>query len=213
MRFLILIVFSFPISCSTKEDLDKDIYYVIKPADTVKVVRVFDTTEPKPGDPPTLQPPPPPPPTMFYGHHNFVLLDSRIFYHDNYLWHRCGTGIDWTKPPRLFLTSDSLTEIKLTDLEDFLKSNIPDSTTKGDLTTANISSSTDTIKNQAFEIITSYFKSKNITHYGIRNWTEEEKFALTSKIENKKYDPKITKYKIGFDENEFRFDSLEIYRE
>ncbi len=35
--------------------------------------------------------------------------------------------------------------------------------------------------------------------YNIRNWTEEEQFVTTAKIENRKYDPNSIDWKIGFD--------------
>jgi hypothetical protein len=131
-----------------------------------------------------------------------------VFYHNNYLWHRCGTSIDWTKPPRVYLTADSLTEINIDELEKFLTENILDSMTNGDRTFASISSIKDTIRNNSFKVITDYLKSKNINSYNIRSCTEEEQFSLNSKLENKKYDPKTAIYKIGFDEDEYRWDKL-----
>jgi hypothetical protein len=183
LTFITILFFS----CSTKTDKQDEIYFVIKhPDKTVK-----DT-----GD----IPPPPLPPMMFYGRHNFILADTnRIFYHDNYAFYSCGTGIDFSKPPKLFLSTDSLIEIKIDVLNSFLQKNLPDSMVNDKWVTANISSHTDTIKSKSFKIITDYFKVKNIRRYGIRNWTEEEKFAVTAKIGNKFYDPKSSEFIIGLD--------------
>ena len=67
---------------------------------------------------------------------------------------------------------------------------------------ATISSPTDTIKNRAYQIITDFFKSKKFIHpqysrlekdstirYNVRNWTEEEQYVITAKINKTKYDP------------------------
>jgi len=185
MKFIILIIFTTLFSCSTDKDNSVDFYYVIKHIDTTR-----QNNEDKFA--------PPPPPIMFYGQHNFILLNSQIFYHNNNIIRSCGYGLDLTKPPRLYITPDKLTEIKPSELSMFLKTNIPDSLVNGDNVSAIISSPTDTIKNSSFNIIKEYFVKKNIMH-GIRNLTEEENFALDAKIKNKKYDPQKQNFKIGFD--------------
>ena len=185
MRFLILIIFALLLSCSTTKDNSVDFYYVVKHIDTTR-----QNNEDKFA--------PPPPPIMFYGHHNFILLNSQIFYHNNNVIRSCGVGLDLTKPPRLFLTPEKLTEIKMTELSNFLKINIPDSLVNGDNESAIISSPTDTIRNSAFNIIKEYFVKKNIMH-GIRNLTEEENFVLNAKTRNEKYNPENQKFIIGFD--------------
>ena len=132
---------------------------------------------------------------MFYGEHNFILLNSQIFYHKTNKIRRCGFGIDYTKPPRLYITPDSLTEINFSELEWFLKTNIPDSLINGDFVSAIISSPTDTIRNPAFNIIKGYFVVKNLKH-GIRNSTEEENFVLNAKIKKEKYNPQNKNFKM-----------------
>jgi len=187
--FLAFILILIATSCSTKKGLDEQVFYIIKHPDNLHV----DTSD---------IPSPPPPPLIFYGRHNFVLVDtSRVFYHDNYVFYSCGNGVDFSKPPRLFLTPDSLTEISIEYLQTFLKNNIHDSIQSRQWTSANISSYSDTIKNRAFKIITEYFKSKNIKRYGIRNWTEEETFVVTAKMNNSIYDPTAAIFKLGFDVN------------
>ncbi len=184
---LVLISIFIFFSCSTKRDTDKEIYYIIKNASRL-LVDTGDNLAPTPL------------PTMFYGHHNFILADSiHVFYHDNLVFYSCANGVDFSKPPRLFLTPDSLTEIKINDLNNFLKKSIPEASLNGNLITANISSSSDTIFNFAFKIITDYFKSKNIKRYGIRNWTEEEKFVTTAKLNKTPYDPMTADFQTGFD--------------
>ena len=185
MRLLILIISVLLLSCSTKKDNSVDFYHVIKHIDTTR-----QNNEGKFA--------PPPPPIMFYGHHNFILLNAQIFYHNNITIRSCGVGLDLTKPPRLFLTPEKLTEIKLSELNDFLKTNVPDSLVNGDNESVIISSPTDTIRNPAFNIIKQFFAKKNIMH-GIRNLTEEENFALNAKIRNEKYNPENQKFIIGFD--------------
>ncbi len=181
---LIIIIIISLFSCSTKPDSETQKYFIIK--------HLVKTT------PNTIESPPIPP-LMFYGQHNFILLDSKIFYHDNNIIRRCGTGLDNSKPPRLYLTKDSLTEIPFADLATFLNRNMPDSITNLFDITASISSPSDTIKNPAFFIIKEYFKSKNIQCYVIRNWTEEENYALTAILKNKPYDPNTVDFKVGFD--------------
>jgi hypothetical protein len=110
---------------------------------------------------------------IFYGDHNFILADSeKIYYHDNsgYYSGMCGTGIDFTKPPQLYLTPDSLKEIKKEDLLNFLK------TTKKHqhYTLVSISFPVDTIRNKSVFVIQDFIKNKKKTYLGIRKFTEEE---------------------------------------
>ena len=187
-KILTLLTITFLLfGCSTRQDKVDEVYYVVKhPMTTTQ-----DT-----GD----VPPPPPPPTTYYGNFNFILLDSStIYFHSRHIYRFCGTGIDDTKPPRVFLTPDSLTKLNINDLPKFLTTVITDSIASDRHFFASISSPTDTIKNRAFKIITDFFKSKNIRRYNIRNWTEEEQFVTTAKIENKKYNPDSVDWKIGFD--------------
>ena len=184
MRF-ILSIFTFLLSCSTEKDSNIDFYYVIKHFDT--------TTQDKEDKFAPL-----PPPIMFYGLHNFIILNSKIFYHNNNIIRTCGVGLDLTKPPRLNITPVNLQEIEISELRNFLEINIPDPLINGRDVFAIISSPTDTIRNSAFKITKEYFVKKNIKH-GIRNLTEEENFVLNAKLENKKYCPNNQNFKIGFD--------------
>ncbi|UUC44559.1 hypothetical protein [Flavobacterium cerinum] len=182
--FIVLGIFLILQSC-IKEKADKKAFYYVINHDK-KEVRSDDS--------------PPPPPKLFYGESNFILLDSiRVFYHDNYVFHWCGTGVDYTKPSLLNITPDSLTEIRLNDLPVFLKQLKSPLMEYENKYSVIISSPTDTIKNKAFEIISEFFKAKSIGIYSVRNWTEEEKYVVTAKVENTKYDPLKIKWKIGFD--------------
>ena len=185
MRLIIFITFNILLSCSTKKNDTIDFYYVFKHFDTNKQNNEDEFV-------------PPPLPIMFYGQHNFILLNSQIFYHNINIIRSCGVGIDYTKPPRLYLTPGSLIEIKLTELENFLKINIPDSLYNGENVSAIISSPTDTIRNEAFNVIKEYFVKKSVKH-SIRNLTEEEDFVLNAKIKKVKYLPENENFKIGFD--------------
>lgn len=172
-------------SCSTKQDKGK-IYYVIKHLEKIELDN-------------DSMPRPPPPPKLFYGNYNFILLDtSEIFYHEKHQYYSCGSGIDLTRPPQLFLTPENLNEIKIKNLEVFLTS-IPDSIISGRQFFASISTPQDTIRNRAFQIITDFFKSKNIRFYNLRRLTEEEQFVTAAKIGNTKYDPSKVDWKVGFD--------------
>src|SRR6218665_3356973 len=195
MKLIHPLFFIFLFSCSGGKNNKADFYYVIKPAVAAKITRTFNSTEKKED-----VPAPPPLPEIFYGHHNFILLaESRVYYHNNYVFHRCKTGGDFAKPPRLFITADSLSEISITGLNDFLKKHMPGSSYNKKSLSANISSVTDTIRNPAFKIIADYFDSKNIKSYGIRRLTEEENYALLSKINTTPYDPVTADFKLGFD--------------
>ncbi|MGZ4047778.1 MAG: hypothetical protein ACXVNN_00375 [Bacteroidia bacterium] len=175
-------------SCTFKQDNASKIYYVIQHQ---KEEVVLD----KDGMPP------PPLLKSFYGDYNFILLDSSTIYcHEKNKHYSCGYGLSYTKPVLLFLTPEDLSEIKISNLEAFLKS-IPESIVSDQHFYASISSPNDTIKNKAFEIIADFFKSKNIKCYNIRNLTEEEQYVLTAKLENKKYDPNAVDWKIGFSDS------------
>ena len=179
-KIFIILITLIQFYCNTKQDDNKFIYYVIKNVNR--------------------NPKLPSPPSIYYGNHNFILIDtSKIFYHNKYVYYYCGTGVDFNKPPRLFLAPKSLTEIKIKDLQAFLSNNIPDNMFRGCYVSSSISSPGDTIQNRGFKIIVDYFKIKKIGRYVIRNWTEEEQFVVTAKIKNIPYDPSKVEWKVGFD--------------
>jgi hypothetical protein len=176
--FLTLIV----ISCKSKNE----IYYVIKKIKNVKTENstIFY-------------------PTFFYGQHNFIIVNSnKIYYHNKYVFHWCGTGIDFTKPSHLYITPDSLIEIRINNLRTFLKKNLVFNNNYSNEKLVSISSSTDTIRNEGLKIIVDYLKHDKEIMYNIRNWTEEEKYVSLAKFKNKKYEPNKIKWKIGFDTGE-----------
>jgi len=189
IKILTILTFSFLLfSCSTEQGDKDEVYYVVKHP-KASVQQTGDSL-----------PPPPPPPTTYYGNFNFILLDSStIYFHSQHIYRTCGTGIDETKPPKVFLVPDSLAKLNIADLPQFLASSINDSVAADRHFFASISSPTDTIRNKAFKIITDFLKSKKVMRYNIRNWTEEEQFVTTAKIENRKYDPNSIDWKIGFD--------------
>lgn len=183
LTIIIFIATIFLFSCSTKQD-KSEIYYVVKHE---KIKPDTDSI-----------PPPPALPLPFYGNYNFILLDtSKIFYHTKNKHYSCGYGLDFTKPFDLFLTPENLTEMEINNLDLFLKS-IPDSIISDRYFFTSLSSPKDTIKNRAFKIITTFLKSKNIKYYNVRNWTEEEQYVTTAKLENKKYDRNAVEWKVGF---------------
>lgn len=178
LLFLTLIV----ISCKSKNE----IYYVIK---KIKNIKTENST--------ILYP------AFFYGQHNFIIVNSnKIYYHNKYVFHWCGTGLDFTKPSHLYITPDSLKEIKINNLGKFLKNKLVFNNIDFNEKLVSISSSTDTIRNKGLKIIVDYLKQDKEILYNIRNWTEEEKYVSLAKFKNKKYEPKKIKWKIGFDTGE-----------
>ena len=172
-------------SCSYRKDNANRVYCIIQHQ---KGEAVID----KDGMPPLQM--------SFYGKYNFILVDtSKIYCHLTNKNYDCGTGLDFTKPVRLFLTPENLSEINIDNLDAFLKS-IPELIISDKHFYISISSPNDTIKNRAFEIIGAFLKSKNITHNSIRNLTEEEQYVLAAKLENRNYNPDTVDWKIGFAE-------------
>lgn len=165
------------LSCEEKQQKEPD-YFVINPF----VKDSLDEVEP-----------------IFYGDHNFILADSeKIYYHDNsgYYYGMCGTGIDFTKPPYLCLTPDSLREIKQEDLLGFLKK-IAKKPNRHLL--ISISSPVDTIRNNAVFVIRNFFENKKKDQLvGIRKFTEEEEYVVQAKLNNKAYNPRNISWKTGF---------------
>ncbi len=129
----------------------------------------------------------------FYWNHNFILLDSsKVFYFNSKpLFTDCGTGINVTKPIKLYLTPDSLRELRSEDMQQFLQATIPDSMMNNQRTRVSISSPSDTIRNRAFKIITDHLAAKKISseYVYIRNWTFEEQAVVTAKTQHLGYDP------------------------
>jgi hypothetical protein len=119
------------------------------------------------------------------------------------VWYSCGNGIDFTKPPRLYITPDSLVEIKLAGLEQFLKDKTNGNNfLSGKILGKNlvtISSPTDTIRNDALPILRKFFSTKKDFLVGIRRCTEEEKYVGFAKLSNRPYNGDRINWKIGFD--------------
>jgi hypothetical protein len=199
-NILTLLTISFVLlGCSRRQVKKDEVYFIVKHPTTINCDTIDDKT------PPT----PPPPPTTFYGNFNFILIDSStIYYHKRHIYRFCGTGVDNTRPPNIVLFPELLTKLSIDDLPEFLDTSISESLVTGKYFFASISTPTDTIKNRAFKIITDFFELKKIKQYTIRNWTEEEKFVTTAKIENKKYYPDSVEWKIGFDTT----DSLPLFK-
>jgi hypothetical protein len=175
--------------CSCSNHSEKEKYFVIK-----DLTKHHKTTS----DPQSIETP------FFYGSHNFILMNnSTIFYHDKFVWYSCGNGIDFTKPPRLYITPDSLVEIKLAGLEQFLKDKTNGNNfLSGKILGKNlvtISSPTDTIRNDALPILRKFFSTKKDFLVGIRRCTEEEKYVGFAKLSNRPYNGDRINWKIGFD--------------
>lgn len=186
---LYILIFIVVISCSNINKNDLGIYYIIehKKIDKNDSIPLFIS--------------------RFYGDFNFILFDSTTIYvNQKSVLYFCGTGLDQTKPPFLFLKPKHLIQLKTDSLHLFLKENITDSIYKNGRFSASISSPTDTIKNEGFKIITDYFKANNLMRYEIRRCTEEELYVATAKKTNTKYNKDSVEWKIGFD-RAFQFDA------
>lgn len=142
-----------------------------------------------------------PPSVPFYFTHNFIFFDtSKIFYfygHFNYKFINCGVGIDYSKPNKINLLPDSLIELKINNLQEFLK-NL--GKVDGIMRAFSVASSTDTIRTRAFSLITNYCKEQKCNWYP-RSWTEEEQYAVTAKINNTPYNSDSVVWEVGFSRN------------
>lgn len=184
MKHFIPIIFILTYFFSCSIDDKKENYYVIK--DISKKINSKNDSITK------MLP-------VLYGKHNFILINnSKIYYHKYNPRIGCGWGRDFTKPPRLYLTPDSLKEIKLKDLEKFLNKLVKEKANSGKQIII-ISSPTDTVKNKALTLITLYFESKKEYLVGVKKCTEEEEYVGYAKLKKRKYNPSEIKWKIGFD--------------
>ena len=137
---------------------------------------------------------------VFYGDGNFILYDSKtILYHEINCYGDgigCGTGMDYSKPGKLYLTPEKLIEIKYSELDQFLKTKFK--RIKHNTHIISIGSSTDTVRNPGYTILMNFKnRHKNIL-VSVRKWTEEEEYVATAKMKNKEYDPAKIKWKVGF---------------
>ncbi|MDB5257784.1 MAG: hypothetical protein JWM14_2479 [Chitinophagaceae bacterium] len=181
-KIIILIVFIIVLGCSGKQPRTESNYYIIK-----HPIQKDSSGNKVPTG-------------IFYGDHNFILIDStRIFYHTKNIFRFCGTGIDYTKPPKLSLKPEDLQEITIEELPLFLEKDVTKSMGQNIDAFVSVSSPNDTIKNRAIQIIFKYFTSGKNTRYIVRNCTEEELYVTSAKIANTKYDPTTINWKKGFD--------------
>jgi len=135
---------------------------------------------------------------VFYSDKNFILYnDTTIYFHDKFVTYSCGTGIDFSKPSKLYLQPDTLKTVKLASIKTFLDSisKIPSDRNKQLIL---IASPKDTIRNQALLAIRNYYRNKKNTLVGIRKCTEEETYVSNAKFMRSPYDSSKCKWKIGF---------------
>jgi hypothetical protein len=186
--FVCVFCLSIMISCFSKKN---KIYYIIKePA--------LENEAPNG----SITPPPPPPGIAYYAPYNFILFDdTTIFFHSKYIYRKCGTGIDYSKPPKLKLETENVTQIHSNDLSKFLENNIPDSISKSQFSFYTISSPVDTIRSQTFEIIVDFYNAIKVKNKIVRKCTEEENYVSIAKKKNLKYDFDKINWKVGFDED------------
>ncbi|KAA9326062.1 hypothetical protein [Adhaeribacter soli] len=200
-KYLILsiLVFTF-LRCNSNKGEKQKFYYIIKHPDLeqpseVETLEINGETvfisQPKP---PRLFP-------FFYGNYNFILIGSnQIFYHNKrgpiYF---CGTGVDFSRPERLDLTPEDFSQIKLSNLERFLRDSISTDTLKdGREAIVKIASPKDTIFNPALDVIVKHIKKKGLKRWQIINSTEEENCVINSITEKKPYNLANCDFKFGF---------------
>lgn len=137
-----------------------------------------------------------------YGEHNFILLDSSIYYFriKPYRW-KLGCGMMDRRPMALHLRPNDLNEIKKEELLDFFKVIYTHSPRSDTLTPeiTSMSSPIDTIRNEGIKIFARFFVGGRGGRYVLRNTTEEELFVVTAKAQNKEYYPDSVKWKVGVD--------------
>lgn len=137
---------------------------------------------------------------VFYGQNNFILYDSKtIIYYEKLpsCGTGCGTGMDYSKPGKLYLTPENLIKINYPELERFLKTKfMMNKSPYGNI--ISISSPVDTIRNPAYTTLLNFQKKHKDILVSVRKWTEEEQYVATAKMKHKKYDPDSIKWKVGF---------------
>ena len=181
----IIVLFILVISCSKKVKNEQPEYYVLKKLESGLYSK--DNLNKR-----TLN-------KLFYGEHTFIIIDTtKIYYHNLSKNYFCGTGIDFTKPPKLDLSPNNLKVVENNNLKSFLDT-ISKNKNNYSYLFGSISSPKDTIRSKAFKILIEYFKRNGIEKYNIRKWTEEEKFVSEAKYANKKYKSVNIKWIIGFD--------------
>ncbi|GGK55966.1 hypothetical protein ACD591_14470 [Rufibacter glacialis] len=143
---------------------------------------------------------PPPPPTLFYGHHNFIVSSNGktyYYYHNMHIW-PCGNGIDFSRPEFLKLRPTDLVVLIDETVGNFANNIIQDTSSIGKKVFVSISSPSDSIYNNQFEIIHNIIEQKKLRYYTIRKTTEEELAVLDAKINNKEYNSDSVDWKEGF---------------
>jgi hypothetical protein len=134
-----------------------------------------------------------PPIVEYYGAENYILYnDTTIYYFKTDLGFICGTGIESDRmPKRLNLTTDSLVEIKISALEQFISKN-------GNHRMISVSSPTDTVRNKGIWILQNYIKENSLNRF-IRKCTEEEFYVSEAKFRGIDYKPESCEWRIGFE--------------
>jgi hypothetical protein len=196
LKTLFPFAFIFPvfISCDINQKA-KDYFYVIK-SPVIHSVDSLDYSEP-----------------VFYGQNNFILYDSKtIFYHNKCVFHWCGTGIDYTKPDRLFLASGDLIKLKPGELKHFLETKFNWKNKHSSVRIMSISSSTDTIRNPAYSILLDFQKRHENMLVSVRKWTEEEEYVATAKMKKHPYESHKIKWKKGFSDGSESFELEDVIR-
>ena len=149
----------------------------------------------------------------FYGQNNFILYDSKtILYHNKCVFHWCGTGIDYTKPDRLFMTPGDFIKLKPSELKHFLETKFNWKNKHGHMSLMSISSSTDTIWNPAYSILIDFKKRHENMLVSVRKWTEEEEYVATAKMKKHPYESHKIKWKKGFSDGSEALELEDVIR-
>ena len=165
-RIILLLIALLAASCATRNSYDDEVFYIIQTRDYQLDPEI-----------------PPPPPPMFYGRNNFILLNNgEIYYHKKFGYDDALTyPDDYNKQPILNLEFSDFKLIEFNRLNNFLVSEINDTSKNGFNETTAIKSESDTVKNPAFPVIMDYLKEQGFKRYIILKWTDEEAEILSKK--------------------------------
>lgn len=137
---------------------------------------------------------------VFYETHNFIFYnDTTIYYHyyDRFNW--CGTGIDGSKPPHLYIVPESLKQVPIEQLFSFIKETTKIKEQHRDLTIVTVSTRNDTIRNLLIPFMIELYNKVPNFGVSVRRCTEEEEVVAKAKFTKTPFDPNNYKWKNGFD--------------
>lgn len=164
IKYIAIILIFLLVQCDHKQESVKTIYHIVQHQSAAQ----YDSLHGYPM-----------PPMLFYGHHNFIITDSSIYYHALSDLNGCIFQYP-DKPGFIYLDTSDIQPIY--NLKEFIAQKIPILKKTSGKLKCSISSFSDTIYNPAFDLLATHFKKAGIYPYTIRNVTEQEACALNHKL-------------------------------